>query len=171
MKNIYALLQYRFVLLVLLSLSSFSLLAAFFAEVYLGLEPCRLCIYQRWPFFITAVLGVLGLYFQSNSTIVTGALALSGVSLLINSGIALYHSGVERHWWTSAVDGCAVPNLSGEPQTILENIMSAPTARCDEIPWADPLLGLSMANYNVVLCLGLAALCALTILCRKAKSV
>jgi disulfide bond formation protein DsbB len=168
MKNIYALLQYRFVLLVLLSLSSFSLLAALFAEVYLGLEPCRLCIYQRWPFFITALLSLLGLLMQNHPKIVTGALSLSGGALFINSGIALYHSGVERHWWKSAVDGCAVPNLSGEPQTILENIMSAPTARCDEIPWADPLLGLSMANYNVALCLGLAALCALSIFYRKA---
>lgn len=171
MKSLLSFLDYKFVFFILIGISAASLLAALIAEAFLGLEPCRLCIYQRWPFFITAVLGVLGLYFQSNSKIVTGALALSGLTLLINSGIAFYHSGVERHWWTSAVDGCAVPLMGGEKQSILENILSAPTGRCDEIPWVDPLLGLSMANYNVVLCLGLAALCALSILYKKAKNV
>jgi disulfide bond formation protein DsbB len=169
MEQLIKLLNVRIVFLFLIGICTAALLAAFFAEVYLGLEPCRLCIYQRWPFFITAVLGVLGLYFQSNSKIVTGALALSGMTLLINSGIALYHSGVERHWWASAVDGCAVPLMGGEKQSILENIMSAPTGRCDEIPWADPLFGLSMANYNVVLCLGLAVICVLSLLRKATK--
>ena len=37
-------------------------------------------------------------------------------------------------------------------QSWIDNIMSTPAGRCDEIPWQDPLLGLSMANLNMILC-------------------
>ncbi len=42
---------------------------------------------------------------------------------------------------------------------ILTDIQNRTKAvRCDEIPWADPILNLSMANYNVIFCLGLAVM-------------
>ena len=46
---------------------------------------------------------------------------------------------------------------------ILADIQSRTEAvRCDEIPWSDPILNLSMANYNIVFCLGLGlvAICS-----------
>ena len=71
-------------------------------------------------------------------------------------------------WWISQVEGCAVPNFGdGEPQSILEDILSAPTAACADIPWQDPIIGLSMANYNVILCFGIAVVCILSIIIRK----
>lgn len=143
-------------------LSVFALAAALYSEVALGLEPCILCIYQRFPFVIGAVFGVLGLILRGKPRAMVALLNLTGLNFLINSGIALYHTGVEQKWWMSAVEGCAVPNFSDDPQSILENILSAPTARCDEIPWQDPLIGLSMANYNVILCFGIFAVCVLS---------
>ena len=136
--------------------SIFSLLAALTAEVAFGLEPCILCIYQRIPFAIAALLSLLGLLWAPARK---PAINLCSYAFLINSGIAFYHTGIEQKWWRSAVEGCAVPPLGDTPQSLLENIMSAPNARCDEIPWADPILGLSMANYNILLCLGMFALC------------
>lgn len=137
-----------------------ALAAAFFAEAVLLLEPCILCIYQRYPFAIAAVLALLGLFFRKARF---GLFILIALVLFVNSGIATYHTGVEQKWWESAVEGCKVtfddPNSS--PQTILENIMSAPTGHCDQIPWVDPVLGLSMANYNIPLCLILGVYAAL----------
>jgi hypothetical protein len=50
-----------------------------------------------------------------------------------------------------------VPELKGDMQQILADIQSrSNAARCDEIPWSDPIFNLSMANYNVIFCLGLA---------------
>ena len=143
------------------SISVASLIAAFASEAFLNLEPCILCIYQRWPYALVILFSVLGLLIKSQ--LLRPMLALSGLSFLVNSGIAFYHTGVEQKWWQSAVEGCKVDfaALTGEKstQSMLENIMSAPTGNCAEIPWSDPILGLSMANYNVVLCLGLAAIC------------
>lgn len=140
-------------------ISIFSLASAFTAEIAFGLEPCPLCVYQRIPFVIIIALGLSGLALRKNKNLTGLFILLSALSFLANSAIALYHTGVERQWWRSAVEGCAVDFGNNNPQTMLENILSAPTARCDEIPWADPLFGLSMANYNVILCFGLFIAC------------
>ena len=155
------------VLLGVMLISIFSLLAALGSEVFLGLEPCILCVYQRWPYAAVIALGLIGLAMKQHPFVPRIMIGLSGLAFLINSGIALYHTGVEQKWWASAFEGCLVPSFSNEPQSILENIMSAPTARCDEIPWQDPLLGLSMANYNVLLCLGLAIVCFASLVLRN----
>lgn len=153
------------------AIAALALISAFSAEAFFGLEPCPLCIYQRWPFAIVILLGLLGLAGRKYKPVM-GSLAVAGsaIAMLANSGIAFYHTGVEQKWWLSAVEGCAVPNFGDTPQSILENILSAPTARCDEIAWQDPILGLSMANYNIVLCLGLAVFCGLHLLVRLKKS-
>lgn len=151
---------------VLTAITVFSVLAlsaALYSEVALGLEPCILCIYQRIPYVAVILFGILGLAMRNRAPIPTAMIGLSGLALLINSGIALYHTGVEQKWWTSAVEGCSVPNFRDEPQSILDNILSAPTANCAEIPWQDPILGLSMANYNVIACFALALICGLSV--------
>lgn len=145
----------------LLFICVFSLAAAFFAEGFLGLEPCHLCIYQRYPFALGALIGIAGLLKQQNLRASIGLLALSTANYLTNAGIAFYHTGVERQWWESS-DLCKLPDFAAKGQTLIENILSTPGGRCDQIPWADPLLGLSMANYNVILCAGLSVFCALS---------
>ena len=151
------------VLISITAISIFALLAAFGSEAFLGLEPCILCIYQRIPYAIVIALGGIGLALRKKLLALQVSIGLSGIAFLANSAIATYHTGVEQKWWASAVEGCSVPNFGAEPQSILENIMSAPTANCAEIPWQDPLLGLSMANYNVLLCFGLFTLCTVSV--------
>lgn len=156
------------------AVSIFSLAAALYSEVALGLEPCILCIYQRIPFVIGAVLGILGLALRNKPQVADAILGVLAVNFMTNAGIAAYHTGVEQQWWASEVEGCnanfaALGNVEA-PQTtqsILENILSAPTANCAEIPWEDPILGLSMANYNVLLCLGIFAACLISIWIRN----
>lgn len=155
-------------------ISVFALSAALYSEVALDLEPCILCIYQRIPFVIGAVLGMLGLTLRNKPQIADGILGILAVNFMTNSGIAAYHTGVEQKWWTSKVEGCAATfeNLGNTEaakatQSLLENILSAPTGNCAEIPWEDPLLGLSMANYNVALCFGIFVACLLSILIRN----
>lgn len=137
-----------------------SLAAAFIAEGLLELEPCILCIYQRYPFVIGLFLGLVGLGLRKKKKIATALLGICSINFLINSLIASYHTGVEQHWWKSAVEGCSVVFLDDSgSKSILENIMSAPMGDCSKIPWQDPILGLSMANYNIALCFGLFIFC------------
>ncbi|MAE50492.1 MAG: disulfide bond formation protein B [Micavibrio sp.] len=137
-----------------------ALSAALLSEIFLGLEPCELCIHQRWGFFWAATFAVIGLIFKARKPIPSIMAVLSGLSFLITGGIAVYHTGVEQKWWISAVEGCSVPSsfIDGD-QNWIDNIMSAPSAPCDIIPWQDPIIGLSMANYNILLCAGMFVIC------------
>ena len=150
-----------------------ALAAALYSEVALGLEPCILCIYQRIPFVIGILLGLIGLIVRKKPQIVDALLGILGITFLTNSGIAFYHTGVEQKWWASQVEGCAADfgalseTSSNSNQSMLENILSAPTANCADIPWQDPILGLSMANYNILLCFGIFVACFLSIAIRK----
>lgn len=141
-------------------ISFLALAMAFVAEGFLGLEPCRLCIYQRYPFAFAGIIALIGLAFRKKHNLSIIFLALCSAFFAANTGIAAYHTGVERHWWTSAFEECAI-HFDTANKSFLENILSAPTAPCDQIPWADPVLGLSMANYNVLMCFVLFLFCGL----------
>ena len=107
------------------------LLAAAFIFQLLGYAPCEML-----PSRALALLGAL-------------AAATTGL-------IGVFHAGVEQKWWegpTSCTSG-DITNLT--PEQLLEQIMTAPMVRCDEIPWA--LAGISMAGWNAIISLFLAGL-------------
>lgn len=140
---------------------SFTALAAAFTSEVFGLEPCILCVYQRYPYAIAMFLGLIGLALRKNSKAVGAILALCSLLFLGNSALAFYHSGVELHWWDSFSESCTIFQFDTEKQSLLENILSTPLGHCDQIAWKDPVLGWSMANHNVVVCLLLAKFCSL----------
>lgn len=148
-------------------ISVFALLGAFTAQYGFGLRPCELCLIQRVPFAVNIILGLIIALIPSPLRgegqgggdirgIRKGLIFLSGLVFFVNAGIAFYHSGVERKWWTG-LTGCTTPDMSGSIEDVLKRIQETNVVRCDEIPW--DLFGLSMANYNVGFCLVLGAVC------------
>lgn len=114
-----------------------------------GLPPCDLCIEQRWPHLAAVLIGALALA-------VPGRLLplLGGAAALTTSGLGVYHTGVERGWWEGP-STCTSGSISGlTPDQLMQQILSAPLIRCDEVAW--DFLGLSMASWNALLALGLA---------------
>lgn len=141
----------------IVGISAISLISAYIAQYGFGLQPCILCLYQRAPFAIAAILGIACAAFgkYGRQTAAALAAAFSGLVFLAGSVIAAYHSGVERHWWESMFESCAGIPVGDDADSLLSRIKHASIVRCDEIPWADPILGLSMANYNAIMSFGL----------------
>jgi disulfide bond formation protein DsbB len=140
--------------LFLLLASVGSLLAAFFFQYVIGLQPCILCIWQRWPYAVVIALTALTLAAVRSPRLKAALLALCGVALLIGGGIAVFHVGVEQHWWTGT-PGCGVPATANSLEEMRAQIMAAPVVRCDQVAWS--LFGISMAGYNILISLALAA--------------
>ncbi len=140
--------------LILLPLASLSALAAAFISQYVfELQPCALCIYQRWPFAIAAVICIAALL-PALRAMAPWILLLTAAVLAVNAGIATYHVGVEEHWWTGS-EACV--GTGGTAQTLAElraQVMAAPIIRCDEVAFS--LFGVSMAGYNVLFSIALA---------------
>lgn len=161
----------RFAFFAFAVVAALALATAFISQYVYGLQPCVLCIYQRWPYGVVIALGILGLAFAYKSP-KTGSFFLGAIALTFaaNAGIAFYHTGVERHWWKSFLEGCAVPSIEGNITDVMARIAATPAARCDEIPWTDPVIGLSMANYNVMVCLALAILAVYALVSRSGRT-
>ncbi len=149
-------------------ISFLSLTAALLSQLVWDLSPCQMCIYQRIPFLIVLLLSFLGAFCRDPKAInaVVGGNFLLYVA---NALLAFYHTGIEQRWWQET-QGCKV-NFdfdASNAQSLMEKISSAQAHSCATIPWQDPLIGLSMANYNILLCLAMAVYCGFVVLRSKA---
>lgn len=127
------------------------MIAAFGFQHLGGMAPCKLCIWQRYPHVIAILIGIVALKIKTPVLILLGAAAAT-----TTSAIGFYHVGVEQGWWqgpTTCTSG-AIDTLSTDD--LMEQILSAPLVRCDDIPWE--LFGISMAGWNGIVSLGLAIL-------------
>jgi disulfide bond formation protein DsbB len=139
-------------LTLLAMLGSIALLGGAFAFQYIGgLAPCQLCLWQRWPHAAAILIGVLAL-----ATGWRGLLWLGALAALTTAGIGVFHVGVEQGWWEGLAT-CTAGSISGLSTADLLNPAAdvATPVRCDAIAWQ--LLGISMAGWNVIVSLGLAA--------------
>ncbi|MFV1531118.1 MULTISPECIES: disulfide bond formation protein B [unclassified Phaeobacter] len=140
------------ILILIASAGSAALLLGAFGFQYIGeMAPCKLCIWQRYPHGAAVVIGALALAAPLLILPYLGALAA-----LATAAIGAYHTGVERGWWegpNSCTSG-PIGNLSSED--LMQQIMSAPLVRCDEVPWE--LFSLSMASWNAIASLLLAVI-------------
>jgi len=139
-----------------------ALAIALTSQYVYGLQPCELCMFQRMPYAVIIALGIIGLFVFKSHKANIWVLSLIALAYFTDTVFAAYHTGVERKWWPSFLEGCKVPELKGNITDVLAQIAATPAVRCDEIPWTDPVLGWSMANYNVIvtLVLGIVAVYA-----------
>jgi disulfide bond formation protein DsbB len=86
----------------------------------------------------------------------TVLITLAGLAALVSAGIGTLHVGVEQGWWPGPTT-CVAPDIANvSPEELLERILAAPVVRCDDVAWS--FLGVSMAGWNGIACLVLAAL-------------
>ena len=139
-----------------LAAGSLAALAAAFGFQHLGgLEPCPLCIWQRWPHAAIVLLAAASLGLRGPAAAVAAGLA--GLAALAGAGLAGFHAGVEQHWW-AGLAACGGGPPAETVEELRERLLNAAPVRCDEAAWS--FLGLSMAAWNGLLSLALAGLAA-----------
>lgn len=130
-------------LVLIATIGSVALLGGAFVFQALGYAPCKMCYWQRYPHAVAIGIGVLALALRRKWLAWLGALAAA-----VTSGIGMFHSGVERGWWEGPASCTGGPTAGISTDDLMNQIMSAPLIRCDEIPWQ--MLGLTMANLNAI---------------------
>lgn len=135
-----------------------ALAIAYAAQAWGGLQPCVLCIYQRYAYGVAFAVGLLGLALGGNALARRLLVILGGLAFLGGAAIAGFHIGVEQHWWQGTAE-CHAPAF--DPNASLEELrkqmLETTFVPCDEIPWS--LFGISMAGYNFLVSLALALGC------------
>lgn len=122
-----------------------------------GYAPCALCLIERYAYYagIPLAAGAFYLARSERSGLAVLLLALCGIGFLINSGIGVYHSGIEWKWWPGP-DTCSAGELAPLSGSLLDALENAHAVACDEAPWR--LLGLSFAGWSALISLDLAIL-------------
>ncbi|MBL8838097.1 MAG: disulfide bond formation protein B [Alphaproteobacteria bacterium] len=127
-----------------------------------GLRPCELCHWQRYPYVATILLGIAGAVLARRAPRGNAApalAALAGLVFLAGAGIAFFHVGVEYKWW-EGTNACGAGGGTIQSIDDLRRMLeSAPIVRCDEPAWS--MAGISMAGYNMLVSLALAAIALL----------
>jgi disulfide bond formation protein DsbB len=144
-------------------LGAATILGAWFFQYVIGLKPCPLCLEQRYVYYFgipLAVLVILGEGVGAQRKVLLAGLIAIALGMLANAGLAAYHAGIEWHWWQGPLD-CSGPleNLHSSGG-VLEDLKqkSINVVRCDEAAWR--FLGLSLAGYDALISLALAAVAA-----------
>jgi disulfide bond formation protein DsbB len=139
-----------------------TILGAWFFQYGLGLKPCPLCLEQRYPYYFAiplAVLVILGESVGSKRKVLVAALFVIAAGMLWNTGLAGYHAGVEWKLWAGPRDCSGPLEGLGSATDLLERLgQNSNVTRCDEAAWR--FLGISLAGYNVLISLALAAVAA-----------
>lgn len=140
-------------------LSGATILGAWYFEFVLKLPPCPLCLEQRLPYHVVIALSLLtaiAALVRAPSKLVAVGFVVILIAALSGAALGAFHSGVEWRWWPGPTD-CSGPMTDLKAKgPLLDQLQSVHVVRCDEAAWR--LLGLSLAGYNVLVSLVLAAL-------------
>ena len=128
---------------------------ALVSEHVFGLVPCKLCLMQRQPYYWGIPLAVAVVVAPARW--LRGGLAVLAVVFLISAGLGAYHSGVEWGWFLGPSDcGGGSGTAPGAVGDFLSTLNKVRVVSCTEAAWR--FLGLSLAGWNALVSLGLAAL-------------
>ena len=148
----------RWLLLALL-ISAAMLATAHAFERFGGFAPCHLCLQQREVYWAAIGVCAAGLALQRFKRLRPWILAVLALVFLAGAAIAIQQAGAEWKFW-SAPEGCsgARAATAADLAALLSNKPMI-TPRCDEAAWR--MLGLSMAGWNALASLALAAMSGL----------
>ena len=118
-------------------------------EIWGGMAPCALCLWERWPYRVVIVLGLLSLVLPRGTARIL--LALAVVALLADVAIAVVHVGVEQHFWPSPLPECAAPTFGGGSiAEMLKSMPVHPAKPCDAPNFLIPGVPLSIASLDLL---------------------
>ncbi len=141
------------------AIAAATIAGAWFFELVLDIRPCPLCLEQRYAYYLAIPLAVLVAFGASRGLsrrLLGGGLVILALAVLANAGLGAYHAGVEWGFWQGPTD-CSGPITSfGNTGNLLDGLNKVKVIRCDEVQWR--FLGLSMAGYNVLISLAMAAI-------------
>jgi disulfide bond formation protein DsbB len=138
-----------------------TLAGAWFFQLVLDIRPCPLCLEQRYAYYLAIPLGVLTAIAAARGApraVLVAGLAVLALASLGNAGLGAYHAGVEWGFWQGPTECTGPVGNLGSASSLLERLDTVKVIRCDEVQWR--FLGLSLAGYNVLISLLMAAIAA-----------
>lgn len=144
----------------LIFLAAVAAIGGAWAYESMGYLPCELCYKERIPYYAAFALAPLaGFAAQTGRAgLARGAFVLLALLFLANAVLSMYHSGVEWKIFAGPPDCSGALNTAASMDDFMKQLQTVKVVRCDEPAlW---VLGLTLANWNVLLAGALAWLAA-----------
>ena len=140
-------------LIVILAIISLMIISALIIQYWLGHEPCKLCLYQRIPYFLSILLIIKILFIKKYEKITLLILFLVFMS---STTLAFYHFGIEQGFFNESL-ACTAPDLSQtlSKEQILEQLKQN-NISCKDVSFR--VLGLSLSVINTIFSLVLSVI-------------
>ena len=133
-------------------------------ETFGHLAPCELCLKERQVYWLAAALAAIGAGL-SFTPLEPGRWVSAVLALVFLGGAALaaFHAGVEWKFWPGPAS-CTGAHVQVSTADLTRLLRGGPIGvpACDKPAWV--FLGVSMAGWNALISLGLAALSILAAL-------
>ena len=143
----------------ILPIAAATIAGAWYFQLVLGIQPCPLCLEQRYAYYLAIPLAALmALAAGQNAPrwLLTGGLVILALAALANAALGAYHAGVEWKFWPGPADCTGPVGNLGSAGSLLDRLDKVKVVMCDEVQWR--FLGLSLAGYNVLISLLMAAI-------------
>ena len=145
--------------LAVLVIAAATIAGAWFFQLVLDIQPCPMCLEQRYAYYFAIPFAALVAVAAGKGAprgLVLAGLAILALVVLGNAGFGAYHAGVEWGFWKGPTDCTGSGFDPGKAGSLLDNLDKVKVIRCDEVQFR--FLGISLAGYNVLISLLMAAI-------------
>ena len=134
--------KFLFSLLIFISLV---LISAFIIELKLGHKACKLCLYERIPYFLSTLLLLEILFIKKYEKI---TLLILSFIFIGSSILAFYHFGIEQSFFKESIACTTGDILSALTKEQLLEQLKQNTISCKDVSFK--VMGFSLATINVI---------------------
>ena len=141
------------ILNIILLISIFALVAAYFVEYILGFKACNLCLIERIPYFLAIIIILLSLIFNRFKKYV---FIFLGLIFLFAALLSFYHFGIEQGFFKESLVCSSNNDINILNKKDLLKALKTPIISCKEVEFR--LFGLSLATINTIISLILSGI-------------
>ena len=140
-------------LIIIFAVISLAIISALIIQYWLDHEPCKLCLYQRIPYFLAILLIIKIFFFKKYEKITLLILSLIFIG---SSALAFYHFGIEQGFFNESL-ACTTPDVSKTlSKEQLMELLKQNSVSCKDVSFK--ILGLSLAAINTIFSLFLSVI-------------
>ena len=140
-------------LIIIFAVISLAIISALIIQYWLGHEPCKLCLYQRIPYFLAILLIIKIFFFKKYEKITLLILSLIFIG---STALAFYHFGIEQGFFNESL-ACTAPDVSKTlSKEQLMVLLKQNSVSCKDASFK--ILGLSLAAINTIFSLFLSVI-------------
>ena len=131
---------------IILFISIFVLISAYFVEYILGYKPCNLCLIERLPYFFAIIIILLCLTINKFYKIV---FILLTITFAVGTILSFYHFGIEQGFFKESLVCTANNEINSLAKEDLIKELQKKVVSCKDAQFT--LLGLSLAIINTII--------------------